>query len=233
MLNSIVERSRLISPLNATEKKIIRSAARLFLQNGFSSTTLKMISADCGLLQGTIAYHFHTKEDMLYLLVQEMMEFHSKLVEQTEEETGDKLFAYATEITAQISLCEYNSQAWDLYRAAYGLPGTLAVIKEWTARKNYRTFHDSLPDWTERDFRIKENIASSIEFSALTSPCNGEYTLEDKISSVLDALFLLYKVSKEDRERVISKILELDYRNLGQDLLGQFANRLKQSTEEA
>ncbi|MBO5364373.1 MAG: TetR/AcrR family transcriptional regulator [Clostridia bacterium] len=233
MLNSIVERSRLISPLNATEKKIIRSAAKLFLQNGFSSTTLKMISADCGLLQGTIAYHFHTKEDMLYLLIQELMDFHSKLVATTEDETGDKLLAFATEVTAQISICEADSKAWDLYHAAYSLPGTLELIKDWTSRKNYRTFHERLPGWTERDFRIKENIASGIEFSALTSPCHADHTLEDKISSVLDSLFLLYKIPKEERERVIGKILELDYRNLGQELLGQFANRLKQSAEDA
>lgn len=231
MLNSIVERSRLISPLNTTEKKIIRSATKLFLENGFSSTTLKMISQDCGLLQGTIAYHFHTKEDMLYLLVQELMDFHHKLVSSAEEE-GDSLFPYATEITAQISICETNPKAWDLYHSAYTLPGTLALIKDWTAKKNYRVFHKRLPDWTERDFRIKENIASGIEFSALNSPCTWEYSLEDKISSVLDALLLLYEVPKEERKRVIDKILVLDYHNIGEEMLGQFANRLHHSTEE-
>lgn len=231
MLNSIVERSRLISPLNATEKKIIRSATKLFLENGFSSTTLKMISNDSGLLQGTIAYHFHTKEDMLYLLVQELMEFHHGLVVSAQEETGDKLLAYATEVAAQISICEADAKAWDLYHASYTLPGTSALIKDWTSKKNYQVFHDRLPDWTERDFRIKENVASGIEFSALTSPCTRDFTLEDKISLVLDSLLLLYKVPKEERERVINRILEQDYHNIGQEMLGQFASRLKSNTE--
>ena len=73
MINSIVERNRFTSPITQTEKKILSSAIRLFLENGYSKTTLKMISEDCGLRQGTIAYHF-----IIRLLVGYLIDFKMK-----------------------------------------------------------------------------------------------------------------------------------------------------------
>ncbi|MBQ4150188.1 MAG: TetR/AcrR family transcriptional regulator [Clostridia bacterium] len=228
MLNSIVGRNRLISPLNETEKKIIRSATKLFLQNGFSRTTLKMISADCGMLQGTIAYHFHTKEDMLYMLIQELLDFHQDVINSSKNESKNNLIAYALEIAAQISLCENDEKAKDLYYHMYILPGTFELVKDWTAQKNYNLLGDRLPDWTPRDFRLRENVASMIEFSAIISPC-GVFTLEEKIALILDSLFKLYEIEKEERKQVIEYILKLDYKNIGKNMFEQFINRLDTS----
>ena len=102
MLNSVVKRQRMMSPLSEVEKKIIRSATKLFLSNGFSGTTLKMISEDTGLRQGNISYHFHTKEDMLYLLIQELMDSHADIVEGSAAKLKDELLAYCIEVTPHV-----------------------------------------------------------------------------------------------------------------------------------
>ena len=119
MINSIVERNRFTSPITKTEKRILQSAIRLFLENGYSKTTIRTISEDCGLRQGTIAYHFHTKEDMLYYLIQDLTEFHGGIIDNSLENTKDILYSYAAEIAIQIALCETNRKAWDLYYSAY------------------------------------------------------------------------------------------------------------------
>ncbi len=232
MLNSIVGRNRLINPLSGTEKKIIRSATRLFLQNGFSGTTLKMISDDTGIRQGTICYHFHSKEDMLYMLIQELMDFHRSVINDIIDKTEDVLLSYATEITAQITLCERDKKAWDLYYSAYSLPGVYELIKDFSSKKNYSLYKERLPDWNENDFRVKENIASSIELSAFTSPCDRDFTLEDKITLILDSLMMLYEVAPEERKETINKILTLDYMNIGFNMFGEFVKRLDNDIEE-
>lgn len=99
-----------------------------------------MISADCGLRQGTIAYHYHTKEDMPFHLIQELMEYHSDVIEGTEEETEDKMFSYAMEIAVQIALCETNKKAWDIYYSAYSHPHTFEHIKNWGGKKELHAF---------------------------------------------------------------------------------------------
>lgn len=91
MLAGIIERNRFISPISESEKIILNSAIKLFLENGYSNTTLKMISEDCKMAQGTITYHFHTKEDMLYILIQALMDFHSDIIDGIYSDVKDDL----------------------------------------------------------------------------------------------------------------------------------------------
>jgi len=230
MLNSIIERNKFTKPFNETEIKIIRSAIRLFLENGYSKTTLRKISEDCGMLQGTVAYHFHTKEDMLYILFQELMDFHGDIIDKIHEEVKDNLLSYAMEITAQISLCEQNDKVWDLYYSAYTHPVTFILIKDWAARKNYTLLKDWVPTWNETKFREIENIASCIELSAFTSPTDKFYTLENKITDVLDSIMKIYDIPEREREGTIKKVLSTDYKNIGQEMFDKFVKRLDNDT---
>ena len=137
LLNNIIEQHRKLNPLSETEIQIVRGATQLFLEKGFSKTTHRMIAKETGIGLGTITYHFKTKEDLLQLLIEELMDFHSNIIEEYEEKTGNMLFSYAMEIAAQIALCEKDSKAWDLYYSAYSHSITFDVIKNWAAKKNY------------------------------------------------------------------------------------------------
>ena len=166
MIESIIKRNSRKHPLNETGIKIVRSATKLFLQNGFSETTFKMIEADSGIKTGAITYYFRTKEDMLLLLIEELLEYYSNIVEDMYDKMEKPLLAYAMEIVMQMTLCENNRKAWDIYYAAYNHPFTYEYIKSWTADKTYILLRDRLPEWKIHDFRDKEVIASGIEFAA-------------------------------------------------------------------
>lgn len=226
MLNSIVERSKRVSPLSETEKKIIRSATKLFLLNGFSNTTVRMIGEDCGMRIGTIAYHFHTKEDMLYLLIQELIDYHSEIIEEMHRYTEDVLLAYCMEVAVQIALCETDAKAYDLYYAAYSLPGTLELIKRWSAQKTYSLFKERLSEWTKEDFKKVEHVASSVEYAAFTSPCDEDFTLEEKILLISESLLKLYDIPLQERRAVLEKLKGIDYCRYGTELFQKFISRL-------
>ena len=226
MINSIIERNRFSSPITKTEQKILQTAIRLFLENGYSGTTLKMISDECGLRQGTIAYHFHTKEDMLYYLIQALTEFHGGIIDNGLEETKDILFSYAAEITIQIALCESNKKAWDLYYNAYASFRTFAFIKNWAAKEHAKLFQDRLPHWKESDFAEKEHIASGIELAAFYAPCDRFFPLEKKISLTLDSMMRMYDVSEEERKQTIEKILQFDSVKVGEEMFSKFVKKI-------
>ena len=232
MINSIVERNRFTSPITKTEKKILQSAIRLFLENGYSKTTIRTISDDCGLRQGTIAYHFHTKEDMLYYLIQALTEFHGGIIDNGFSETKDVLYSYAAEIAIQIALCETDRKAWDLYYSAYSQFKTFEFIKNWAAKEHARLFADRLPNWSETDFVEKEHIASGIELAVFYAPCDRYFTLEKKISLTLDSMMLLYNVSEKERKETIEKILKLDYCKIGKEMFESFINKLDNTEEQ-
>ena len=232
MINSIVERNRFSSPITKTEKKILQTAIRLFLENGYSKTTLKMISTECELRQGTIAYHFHTKEDMLYYLIQALTEFHGGIIDNGLEQSKDVLFSYAAEIAIQIALCETDRKAWDLYYSAYSQFKTFEFIKNWAAKEHSRLFADRLPEWSETDFAQKEHIASGIELAVFYAPCDRFFTLDKKISLTLDSLMLLYNVSVKERKETIEQILKLDCCRIGREMFEKFISKLDNTEEQ-
>lgn len=232
MINSIVERNRLTSPISNTEKRILQSAIRLFLENGYSKTTLKAISDDSGEKLGTITHHFRAKEDMLYYLIQALTEFHGGIIDNSLENTKDVLYSYATEIAIQIALCETDRTAWDLYYSAYSQFKTFELIKNWATKEHYNLFKDRLPDWKESDFAEKEHIASGIELAVFYAPCDRYFTLEKKISLALDSMMLLYNIPEPERKQTIEKILKLDYVKLGREMFEKFIKKLDTTEEQ-
>ncbi len=226
MLKSIIERNKKLSPLSPTEIRIIKGAVKLFLANGYSATTIKMIQVETGVKLGNITYYFRTKEDMLFILIQEMMDFHLNVIEETHDKTGDAMLACAMEVALQIALCENNEKAWDLYHSAYTHQHTLEEIKNWTAKKNYHLLGERLPHLSENDFRRLENVCTSIELSALMTPCDRYYTLEDKITLTLDSIMKIYEIGKDERKKVIENVLSNDLTALGNKVFGDFVSRL-------
>jgi len=226
MIKSIIERHNKLTPLSDTEIKIIKTASRLFLEQGFSVSTHRQIAKESGFGLGTVTYHYRAKEDMLRILIEELMDYHLDIIEDASEETGDNLFSYATEIAIQMALCENNKKAWDLYHSAYNHPPTYVYIRDWAAKKNYHLLSDRTPDLHESDYRNIENITSGIEFAAMIAPCDRYFTLEDKIRLSLDTMMKAYNISDADRKRAIEKVLALDYERIAEELFEKFVKRL-------
>ena len=226
MLNSIIKRHSKITPLSDTEIKVIQSATKLFLTQGFSKTTHRQIAEESGIGLGTITYHYKVKEDLLRVLIEELMDYHLDVIDDSQEKTKDTLFSYAMEIAVQIALCETDDKAYDLYYAAYSHPATFEYIKDWAAKKNYHLLKDRLPDWSEEEFRIVENVTGGIELAAFTAPKNRYFSLNDKISLFLDSMMKIYNIPENDRKKTIEKVISLDCEKIAKDMFGKFVKRL-------
>ena len=232
MTHSIVNRHGRLTPYTETEISIIRSAIKLFLENGYTKTTFKMIEADSGVRIGNITYYFHSKEDLFKVLVEELMESHINVIDEVYKTEGDPLLAFAIEVTAQIALCENNQNVWDLYYSAYNLPHTFEHIKQWAAEKNYNLFRGELPTWNEHDFRVKEVVISGIEFAALKTLCDRSFTLDDKVSVILDSILKIYEIPEKRRKETIEKILAMDYEKIAKEMFSKFVSRLDNDVKE-
>lgn len=232
MINSIVRRRNKLNPFTEAQINIIRATTELFLENGYTKTTFKMIEKRSGVKVGNITYYFHSKEELLVVLIEELMDFHADVIDDFFDTDKNKLFAYAMEITTQIALCEINSSAFDLYYSAYSLPQTYEVIKSWAAEKNYNLFHERLPNWSEHDFKGLEEVTSGIELAALKSSCNRNFSLDKKVSLFLNSLLVLYNISEEERKQLIDKVLALDYVAIAKDMFERFLVRLDNPVQE-
>lgn len=204
----------------------------MFMEKGFTNTSAKAISNELNISTGNLTFYFPTKEHILLELTKEITQFHTKCIDRVTKNDCDDLFAYCWEVTAQITLCEDYEQVRDIYLAIYSHPSTLQYVKDWTAEKNHRILGERLSDWTLERFRRVENVACCIERSALTEPCTENYTLEDKIRLILTCLLKIYDISQQDREAVINKILETDYRKTGHSLHRQLAQYIEKHNQQ-
>ena len=69
-------------------------------------------------------------------------------------------------------------------------------------------------------------LASGIEFSALKTFCSKNFTIDQKVSLILDSIMMLYEVPKEKRREVVEKILLMNYEEIARDMFERFVQRL-------
>lgn len=206
---------------NATQQAIIDVAMKKFLIYGFRKTSAKMICNELGISPGNLTFWYPTKADILLEFAKKIMSYHTKFILYNKANGKDDLFTYCIEIIVQIALCEERENIRDIYYSMYSEPLTLSYLKDWTAEKNLNVLGSYLPEWDLKRFRRAANVTCCIERSALAEPCTDEYTLEDKIWLTLTCLLKIYDFGKEEREKVISEILETDYHKIKNEMLKQ------------
>lgn len=218
---------------NTTRIEIMQVGTRMFLEKGFTETSVQAISEELEISKGNFTFHFPTKEHLLLELTKYLVKFHTREINIAKSEGLNNLLAYCWEVTAQIAMCEEHPQAKDFYRAIYAHPSTLSYIKNWTAAKNEALLSDKVPDWTTERFQLVENVASHIEMSALTEPCSEAYPLEDKITLTVDSLLKLYEIPKNERQEAIARILTIDYRGIGKKMFSEFIDYVERLNQQA
>ncbi len=98
--------------------QIIQLGAKLFIEEGFTDTSLTKIARILDLSTGNITFYFPTKEHLLAVLVDELFDFQNLLIEQAADEGKTSLLAYCLELTAMAAICEEDEAAKDFYASA-------------------------------------------------------------------------------------------------------------------
>lgn len=214
-----------------TKLQIVQLAAKLFIEEGYSKTSLTRIAKIMDISTGNITFHFPTKEHLLAVLVDELFEFQDLLMVKAADEGQRSLLAYCLELTAMAAACEEDEAARDFFASAYSLPMTLELIRQNDTQRTKAVFGEFCPDWTEELWIATENIVSGIEYATITT--REENTpLPVQIERALNTIMLLYNVPEQLRRTKIEKVLTMDYRALGRRILAEFKEYLERINEE-
>lgn len=57
--------------MNKTKRSIFEAAVKVFSNYGYTGATMDMVMATAGVAKGTIYYHFKSKEDLFYFVIEE------------------------------------------------------------------------------------------------------------------------------------------------------------------
>lgn len=213
-----------------TRSSIIRTATRLFLEKGYSSTSPIMISNAEEISLGSLTYYFPTKEHLLAELIEMLAEFQWKQVRDITKEGESAITAICFELTAMAAMCEESEVARDLYISAYTNSRPLEIIRKNDLERSKMVYREYCSDWSHEEFATAENIVCGIEYTTL-AVTESSPELEARIYCALNTILGIYGIPKEFKNMVIQKALSLDYRSFGKELLDEFRNYVDEVTE--
>ena len=217
---------------NTTKLEIIQVASRLFLDHGYSKTTIKSIADELDISTGHLMFYFPTKEHLLAALVQMLCDFQWKLMQDTVKEGNTSLMALCLELTTMAAMCEDNEIVKDFYISSYTHPLTLEIIRKNDTERAELVFADHCPDWDHLQFVEAEILVSGIEYTTLMT--TGEpVALDTRIAGALNMILITYQVPEEIRKMKIQRVLAMDYRTLGERILKEFKVYVKEANEQA
>lgn len=209
--------------LNATKKEIILVATRLFLERGFTDTSVKLISDVLGISTGNLTFHYPTKEHLLAVLVEMLGDFQWNSMETALEEGSSPLMTLCLELSAMAAICEENDIARDFYLSAYTHTMTLNTIRVNDQKKARRLFADFCGHWQDWNFAEAETLVSGIEYATLmNTACSPELSI--RLAGALKAILKIYGVPDDACEACIQKVLKMDYRSIGRRVLKEFTD---------
>lgn len=215
-----------------TRNEIIRVAANRFLNDGFTKTTVASMAKSLNMSTGNMTFHFPTKEHMLAELVDILARYQHKLMEDEAKDGYSSIMAICLELLTIASACEQDEVAKDFFLSSYRSQICMDLIRKNDKERAKEVFKDFCPDWTDERFEEAETLVSGIEYASLMTTSNSA-SLELRISGALNTILGIYNVPEDVRKQKIEKVLAMDYKTLGLNVLQKFRDYVDSETEQA
>ena len=181
---------------------------------------------------GNLTFWFPTKEHILEEMMKELCAFQVQADAKEADKKYSLLIEYLFELAMFASVCEENPNIKDLVIASYTQPLPLAVIRANDTERSKRTFAEFCKEWSEIEYIQAENVASGIECAMFMTENAQKLTLEQRVTSSLDAIMKVYEVPKDIRQSVLKEVMAMDYRSSGNHVFEEFYSFVEEKMKE-
>lgn len=217
---------------NTTKLEIIQAASRMFLEKGYSATSIKAIADELDISTGHLTFYFPTKEHLLEVLVDMLCGFQWSMIKRYSDEGQSILMALCLELISMAVICEENEVGKDFYLSAYSHSRTLGIIRKNDAERAKLVFGDYCPDWTEEQFVEAETLVSGVEYATLMTT-DDSAPIDVRIEGALHTILTIFQVPEEIRKTNLKKVMEMDYASIGRGILRKFIEYVENANEQA
>lgn len=201
---------------------VLRAAAKLFLQKGYTATTLRQIATEAGVNIGSVMYLYESKENILCDLVSFVM---GGQFAETERllagKTEDMLLFWAAETTLQLYIAESSEHIRELYLAAYSHSKPASLIYQCIAEKLQVYFKAYYPAYEFKDFYELEIATGGIIRGFMSVPCDMYFTMQRKVKRYLETAFLVYKVPEAKIREAVNFVSQIDFESAAPQVINQ------------
>lgn len=203
-----------------TRTMVLHAATKLFLENGYSNTTIREIANESKVTYNEIFRLYNDKDTLLSQLIDLVIAHQFESSEQfLKDKTNDKLFLYAFESTLQLYIAESSEHIREMYAVSYSLPTTSHKIYEYITEKIENVFKEYLPNYETKDFYELEIACAGIMRGFIVNPCNMYFTMDRKVKRFLKTTLKIYEVPKEKIEETIKFVESFNMEKLAKEVL--------------
>lgn len=216
---------------DAVKTKVLHAAARLFLEKGYTNSSLREIAALAGVAYGSMTFAFGSKEGILSELVGFVLDGQFEFTERLlEGKTDDKILFYAAETTLQLYMAESSEHIRELYSLSYSQQASSDIIYNKITKKLAEIFKEQYPDFTQGEFYEKELASAGIMRNYMTRRCGIYFTMDRKVRAFLENTFLLYEIPREKIKEAIDFVGEFDFPALAAQVMDSMLSYLESKT---
>ncbi len=196
-----------------SRKRILSACVKLFIENGYTNTTMSEIISEANVSNSTFQNLFHSKSGVLMDLIEFMFTNQFKAANQLAGSGIKPVYIYAVETSIQMTLTELNENLREIYLEAYTFPQSAEYIYQKTSSELYRIFGSYLPEYRESDFYELEIGTAGIMRNYMAKPCDKYFTLEKKLERFLTMSLSAFSVPKEEQKEVLDYMLSINIRS--------------------
>lgn len=209
-----------------TKKRILQTCVRLFLENGYTQTTLQQICREAQVSTGSFFNLFGSKDGVLKELLSVMFRNQFALAQSTAGGALPPVYEYAVETAIQITLTELNGTLRDIYLEVYTRRELLDIVQSRTAGELHRIFGPYQPELTKADFLALEYCTGGMMRGCMANPCTADIPLEKKLHTFISLALRAYRVPEELIGRVLTFVAGLDIRDISRQVMEKLLTQL-------
>lgn len=204
------------------KSKVLHTAAKLFLEKGYTNSTMKEIASVAGVNYGSMMFVFRAKEDILSELVGYVLDGQFEATTNLlQGKTEDKLLFYAAETVLQLHLAESSEYMRELYSLSYSQHASSNIVYEKITLKLADIFKEQYPNFTQGEFYEKELASAGVMRNYMTRPCGIYFTMDRKVKAFLENTFLLYEIPRKKIDEIIDFVDQFDWKTITQSFIDQ------------
>lgn len=201
------------------KQRILSACAHLFLEKGYTNTTLAEILKMAGVSTGSFQNIFRTKDGVLTEFVRIMYSGQFGMARELTAKAPSPAHVYAIETALQLALVEMNENLRDVYVEAYTYLPTAEFIHRHTAVELLKAFGRYMPECKESDFYEMDLGTAGIMRSFMIRECDPYFTLEQKIRRFLQMTLCIFHVPKEEQTAIIGYVTQVDVRAAAKNVM--------------
>ena len=202
------------------KSKILYCATKLFLEKGYTKTTMKEIATESGVNIGSLFFMFKDKESLLSELVNHVLNCQYLISKKLLEGNDYDLFLlFVVEKVLQLYIAESKEHMREMYTTTYSLTESTNVVYQRVTQKLEVVFKDYLPNFETKDFYEREIALGGIIRGFMSVPCDMYFTMERKIKSFLETTLLVFEVPKDKIKDTINFVNQLDFTKAVEDTI--------------